>query len=111
MSHTPLAAHLLRRTLPVMILIAAPGATCELARAEYPERQITMIVCFPAGGGTDIVARLINTPLGEALGKPVIIDNRGGGGSHIRTAATAPPGGDRDTLPAGLGALLGNSNL
>ena len=41
MSRVSLAAHILRRTLPVMILIAAAGATCELARAEYPERQIT----------------------------------------------------------------------
>src|SRR6266513_1905667 len=87
MSHIPLAAHLLRRTLPVMILIAAAGATCSAARAEYPERQITMIVCFPAGGGTDIAARLINTPLGEALGKPVIIENRGGAGGNIGIAA------------------------
>ena len=38
------------------------------ARAAWPERQITLIVCFPAGGGTDIAARLIGAPLGDALG-------------------------------------------
>ena len=59
------------------------------AHAEYPERQITMIVCFPAGGGTDIAARLINTQLGEALGKPVIVENRGGAGGNIGIAAAA----------------------
>ena len=42
-----------------------------------------MIACFPAGGGTDIAARLINTQLGEALGKPVIVENRGGAGGNI----------------------------
>src|SRR2546429_8813437 len=83
MPHIPLAAHLLRRTLPVMILIAAPGATCELARAEYPERQITMIVCFPAGGGYDIGGRLFRTPVGEALGKPGNVENRGGAGGYL----------------------------
>jgi tripartite-type tricarboxylate transporter receptor subunit TctC len=62
---------------------AAPGP----ARADYPERQITWVLCFPAGGGTDIAARLINTQLGEALGKPVIIENRGGAGGNIAIAA------------------------
>src|SRR5262245_12990478 len=80
MSSIPRARQILRRMLPAIILIAAAGATCPSARAEYPERQITMIVCFPAGGGTDIAARLINTALGEALGKPVIVENRGGAG-------------------------------
>ena len=77
---TPLIS---RRTLLAMILIAGTGAAFTSARAEYPERQVTMIVCFPAGGGTDIAARLINTQLGEALGKPVIIENRGGAGGNI----------------------------
>ncbi|TMJ94648.1 MAG: tripartite tricarboxylate transporter substrate binding protein, partial [Alphaproteobacteria bacterium] len=71
MSNMPCAPQCLQRTLAAaMVLAAAASATCDGARAEYPERQITMIVCFPAGGGTDIAARLINTSLGEALGKP-----------------------------------------
>ena len=78
-----------RRMLLTMILIAAAGAASSTARADYPERQITMIVCFPAGGGTDIAARLVNTQLGEALGKPVIIENRGGAGGNIGIAAAA----------------------
>src|SRR5262249_50867645 len=98
MSHIPLTSHIVRRTLPVMILIAAAGATSEPARAEYPERQITMIACFPAGGGTDIAARLINVPLGEALGKPVIVENRAGAGGNIGIAAAARAGGDGYTL-------------
>ena len=93
MSNLPRARRILRRMLPAMILIAAAGVTSSAARAEYPERQITMIVCFPAGGGTDIAARLINTPLGEALGKPVVIENRGGAGGNIGIAAAARAGG------------------
>jgi tripartite-type tricarboxylate transporter receptor subunit TctC len=88
---------LARDALPAIALIAAV-ATFDGARADYPERQITMIVCFPAGGGTDIAARLINTQLGEALGKPVIIENRGGAGGNIGIAAAARAGGDGYTL-------------
>src|ERR1700751_2480549 len=93
MSNLPRAGRILRRMLPAMILIAAAGATCSIARAEYPEGQIPMIVCFPAGGGTDIAARLINTPLGEALGKPVVIENRGGAGGNIGSSAGGRPRG------------------
>src|SRR6516164_718483 len=94
MSNLPRARRILRHILPAMILIAAAGAPRSAARAEYPERQITMIVCFPAGGGTDIAARLINTPLGEALGKPVVIEKRGivAGNFGSAAAASAVPG-------------------
>src|SRR5438876_146186 len=111
MSNLPRAGRILRRMLPAMILIAAAGATCSAARAEYPERQITMIVCFPAGGGTDIAARLINTPLGEALGKPVIIENRGGAGGNIGIAAAARAGGDGYTLLVCSSAYVVNPSL
>src|SRR5262245_10145985 len=101
---------ILRRTLPAMMLLAA-AAPLTGARAEYPERQITMIVCFPAGGGTDIAARLINTQLGEALGKPVIIENRGGAGGNIGIAAAARAGGDGYTLLVCSSAYVVNPSL
>ena len=100
-----------RRTLLAMILIAAAGAASSSACAEYPERQITMIVCFPAGGGTDIAARLVNTQLGEALGKPVIIENRGGAGGNIGIAAAARAGGDGYTLLVCSSAYVVNPSL
>src|SRR6478735_5593457 len=102
---------ILRRTLLAVILIAAAGAASTSARADYPERQITMIVCFPAGGGTDIAARLINTQLGEALGKPVIIENRGGAGGNIGIAAAARAGGDGYTLLVCSSAYVVNPSL
>ena len=102
---------ILRRTLLAMTLIGAVGATLDDARAEYPERQITMIVCFPAGGGTDIAARLINTQLGEALGKPVIIENRGGASGNIGIAAAARAGGDGYTLLVCSSAYVVNPSL
>jgi len=80
-------------------------------RADYPERQITMIVCFPAGGGTDIAARIVNVPLGDALGKPVIIENRGGAGGSIGTATAARAAPDGYTLLVCSSAFVVNPSL
>jgi len=95
----------------IVSLIAALAATFDSAWADYPERQITMIVCFPAGGGTDIAARLINTQLGEALGKPVIVENRGGAGGNIGIAAAARAGGDGYTILVCSSAYVVNPSL
>ena len=70
-----------------------------------------MVVCFPAGGGTDIAARIINTPLGEALGKPVIIENRGGAGGNIATTAVARLPADGYTLLVCSSAFVVNPSL
>src|SRR5437660_7767180 len=90
---------------------AGVGAVATMARADYPERQITMIVCFPAGGGTDIAARLINSQLGAALGKPVVIENRGGAGGNIGIAAAARAPADGYTLLVCSSAYVVNPSL
>ena len=108
---SPPARWILRRALPAVVAIGCLGTPINGARAEYPERQITMIVCFPAGGGTDIAARLINTQLGEALGKPVIVENRGGAGGNIGIAAAARAGGDGYTLLVCSSAYVVNPSL
>src|SRR5947209_5353071 len=97
-----------------MALFAAATAAAAWsapARADYPDKQITMVVCFPAGGGTDIAARLVNTQLGEALGKPVIVENRGGAGGNIGIAAAARAGGDGYTLLVCSSAYVVNPSL
>src|SRR6267154_6631127 len=111
MSRIQQAMRLAWRALLAMASIVAFGASIDSARADYPERQITMIVCFPAGGGSDIAARLINTQLGEALGKPVIIENRGGAGGNIGIAAAARTGGDGYTLLVCSSAYVVNPSL
>ena len=65
------------------------------AEAAYPVRPIRMIVPFVAGGGTDLLARLITPRLGELLGQQIVIDNRGGGGSILGTQllSKSPPDG------------------
>ncbi|HEV7822291.1 MAG TPA: tripartite tricarboxylate transporter substrate binding protein, partial [Burkholderiales bacterium] len=48
--------------------------------ADYPDRPVRVIVTFPAGGGTDIVARMIFQKVAERMGASFVIDNRGGAG-------------------------------
>ena len=79
-------------------VVAGTSAFIGAARAEWPERQITIVVCFPAGGGADLADRLIQTPLGNALGKPVIVENRGGASGSIATIAVSRMAPDGYTL-------------
>jgi tripartite-type tricarboxylate transporter receptor subunit TctC len=68
------------------LLALSAGAAAPAATAQgYPERPIRLIVPFPPGGSNDIVGRVIGQHLGERLGKPVVIDNRGGAGGTIGT--------------------------
>lgn len=62
-----------------LLALALPGA----AQAQYPERNITLIVPYGAGGGTDITARLLAKDLEAVLGKPVTVENRAGGGGWV----------------------------
>ncbi len=69
-------------------------ASIALAQA-YPQRTIKLVVPFAPGGTTDIVGRVIADPLGKALGQPVVIENKAGGGGVIgasETAKAAPDG-------------------
>jgi tripartite-type tricarboxylate transporter receptor subunit TctC len=63
--------------------------------AAFPERPVTILVPFAPGGANDVVVRAIQQPLAEALGQPVIVENRGGAGGSIGTgyAARAKPDG------------------
>jgi tripartite-type tricarboxylate transporter receptor subunit TctC len=79
-------------------LVAAALATLALAapaRAAWPERPITMIVPFAAGGPTDVLARILAEHMSRTLGQPVAIENVAGGGgtTGILRVAQAPPDG------------------
>ena len=65
------------------------------AAQNYPERPITIIVPFAAGGGNDILARLLGQHMGRALGQNFVIENRAGAAGTIgaRAVAKAPPDG------------------
>jgi len=63
--------------------------------ANYPERPIRLVVGFPPGGATDILARILSQHMPESIGQPVVVDNRGGASGTIAAAmvAKAPPDG------------------
>jgi tripartite-type tricarboxylate transporter receptor subunit TctC len=78
---------------------AALPALSDIVRAQsYPTRPVRIIVGFPAGGGADIVARLIGQWLSERLGQQFIIENRPGAGSNIATEAVVRAAADGYTL-------------
>lgn len=81
------------------------------ARAEYPDHPVTIVACFPAGGGTDLAARMIHVELGKALGQPVIIENRGGAGGSIGTGVVARATPDGYTLLVCSSAFVVNPSL
>jgi tripartite-type tricarboxylate transporter receptor subunit TctC len=82
-----------------VLLAASPLAA--LAQGAYPTKPIRLVVAFPPGGSTDIVARLVGQKLGERLGQQVIIDNRGGAGGTIGTDIAAKATADGYTLTMG----------
>ncbi len=71
------------------------GAICVAGAADYPTRNITLIVPYPPAGGVDAMARVVGQKLSEALKVQVIVDNRGGAGGTLGTryAAKAAPDG------------------
>lgn len=80
-----------------LLALASILATAPLlARAaDYPDKQIRFIVPYPPGGGTDVIARIVQNKFQQSLGQTILIDNRGGGGGSVGTdvAARAAPDG------------------
>ena len=83
-------------TLGVAGALAAPQWA--LAQAKYPAKPVRVIVPFPAGGTTDIVARLVLQKLGDLVGQTFIVDNKGGANGMIGTAEAARAAPDGYTL-------------
>jgi tripartite-type tricarboxylate transporter receptor subunit TctC len=84
----------LMRTAVTSLLLAVASVSTSIAD-DYPARPIKWVVGYPAGGTTDILARLIGQYLSENLGQQVIVENRPGAGNNIGTEAVinAPPDG------------------
>ncbi|HET9245191.1 MAG TPA: tripartite tricarboxylate transporter substrate-binding protein, partial [Xanthobacteraceae bacterium] len=67
----------------------------------YPSRPITVVVPFPAGGPSDVVARIVTEQMGKILGQTMVIENVGGAGGTIGSARVAAAAADGYTLLAG----------
>ena len=79
-------------------LAAGPLARPALAQGPFPGRPIRLVVAFPAGGGTDILARMLQDPLAAALGATVVIENRSGSSGMIAAEHVARSAPDGTTL-------------
>src|SRR5690349_10618444 len=91
-----------RRTLlglavSVAALFSAPTAWA----ADFPDRTITMVVPFSAGGSTDLVARLVANKMSENLGQQIVVENVGGAGGSIGAAQVARADPDGYTILMG----------
>lgn len=89
--------HPMRRSiLSLAALIPALAMLAPLAHADgYPAKPVSIMVPYPAGGLSDVVARTLNTPLGKLMGQPVIVENLGGasGGIAAQKVLNAPADG------------------
>jgi len=86
--------------LLVTLIFSAYGlmfSTGALAQA-WPNKPIKFVVPYPPGGGTDVIARIVQEPMSQALGQQIIIDNRGGAGGSIGTDAVAKSPADGYTV-------------
>src|SRR6266446_3211494 len=83
------------------LLILALAACASAQAQNYPSRPVRMVVGFPPGGGTDVVARIISPGLSENLGQPVVIENRPGATGTVAAAMVATSPGDGYTLMMG----------
>jgi len=81
-----------RTFLGVALALAASTAFA------WPTKPVTFVVPYPPGGGTDVIARIVQEPLSKQLGQPIVIENRGGAGGSIGTAAAAKAAPDGHTL-------------
>jgi tripartite-type tricarboxylate transporter receptor subunit TctC len=91
---------------------AALPMTSRIASAQaYPSRPVHLLVGFAPGGGTDVMARLLQPVLSERLGQQIIIENRSGAGTNIATEAVLHAAPDAYTLLAASLANAGNATL
>src|SRR3954451_9584030 len=85
----------LRAWSVVCVLLAAQVTAPAQTRSSYPDRPIRLVVAFVAGGATDTLARQISNALKEALGQPVVVENRPGANGYLawnHVASSEPDG-------------------
>src|SRR5262244_1826485 len=92
--------------LPALAAAGAAAATAAEDGPSYPQRTVRIIVPFPAGGPTDILARVIGQRMSEDWGQPVVVENRPGGDTVIAAQQVAKAAPDGYTLLAAMDTTL-----
>jgi tripartite-type tricarboxylate transporter receptor subunit TctC len=94
---------------PVLAAVLVAGFGLQAAPSaaqDYPNRPITLVVPFPPGGSTTIVARIVADKMSEALGQSIVVDNRGGAGGTIGSRAVSKSAPDGYTILLGYSGTL-----
>ena len=97
--------------MPKHLLLAALLAAHAALAQNFPSKPIRVVVPFPPGGGTDIVARTVTPKMAEILGQPFVVDNRAGAGGNIGTEAVAKSPADGYTLLVASASTAINTTL
>jgi tripartite-type tricarboxylate transporter receptor subunit TctC len=92
-------------------LVLSLAMTLAAAAQSYPDRPVTLIVPYPAGGGNDVLARLVAERMGKNLGQQIVVENRGGAGGTIATRQVAKSTPDGYTLLIATSSLAINPSL
>jgi tripartite-type tricarboxylate transporter receptor subunit TctC len=103
-----------RLSLLLVTFIAGNLAAAGLlhAQQDYPNRPITLVVPYAAGGGNDVMARIVGEKMSKTLGQQVVVENRPGAGGAVATRAVAKAAADGYTLViGGTGSLAVNPSL
>jgi len=96
---------MLRRCLCTTLLTVAAGLAGVVTAQPFPSKPVRIVVAFPPGGPSDYAARIISAKLSEAMGQPVIVENRPGAGGALGTELVARAAPDGHTL------LVGNTGM
>jgi len=100
------------RVLPIMVLAAVLLTLAPPVVAAWPDRPVTFVVPFPAGGSTDMVARTVGQKVSEKLGQPVVVENRAGATGAIgATSVMRAPADGYTVMVASIGVYATNPFL
>src|SRR5215470_7218825 len=99
-----------RMLAAALALSLAAGSTTSSAE-DWPGRPIRFVVCFPAGGSTDVAARIVGEYVSRSLGQPIVIENRSGANGNIGIEAAVKGGSDGYTFLVCTDATTVNPHL